>query len=81
VVTLRVEPIAKWAEFFGNRPETGMGYTIVTVVLKDGRRYPRVTVTGGVIGSVDGEPDIPFSEDDIAEFLVTHDKSSPRQSK
>ena len=67
---------SKWANFFRRQPETGMGYTIVTVVLKDGRRFPRVAVTGGVIGSVEDETSIPFREDDIAEFVVTHDKTN-----
>jgi hypothetical protein len=76
---------SKWVEFFRMHAETGMGYTIVTVVLKDGKRYPRVAVTGGVIGSVDGGSAIPFIEDDIAEFeddiaefIVTHDKAGLR---
>jgi hypothetical protein len=44
-------------------------------VLKDGRRYPRVAIDGGWIGEVNGDPTIPFSEDDIAELIVTHDKT------
>ncbi|MBS0548017.1 MAG: hypothetical protein JSR24_09715 [Proteobacteria bacterium] len=66
---------SKWAEFFNNQAETGMGYVITTVVLKDGRRYPRVPVIGGCIGEINGEPTIPFHEDDIAEFVITHDKT------
>jgi hypothetical protein len=46
-----------------------MGYVIATVILKDGRHYPRAVVTGGIIGSVDGESIIPFSEDEIAELV------------
>jgi hypothetical protein len=66
---------SKWAEFFNGHPETGMGYVIVTAILKDGRRYPRVAVIGGMIGDVDGDPTIPFTEDEIAEFIITHDKT------
>ncbi|HWE75815.1 MAG TPA: hypothetical protein VG328_21825 [Stellaceae bacterium] len=69
-----------WAEFFRRSPETGMGYWIVTIVLKNGRRFERVAVTGGTIGSIEGSPTIPFGEDEIAEFIVTHDKRSTRQS-
>jgi hypothetical protein len=29
---------AKWAEFFRSNPETGMGYSVVSVILKDGQR-------------------------------------------
>jgi hypothetical protein len=56
-----------------------MDYTIVTVVLKDGRRFERVVVTGGIIGSVDGDPTVRFTEDEIAEFIVTHDKKNLRR--
>jgi hypothetical protein len=70
---------SKWADFFRTHPETGMDYTIVTVVLKDGRRFERVVVTGGIIGSVDGDPTVRFTEDEIAEFIVTHDKKNLRR--
>lgn len=56
-----------------------MGYHIVTVILRDGRRYPRTVVTGGSIGSIAGEAGIPFAEDEIAEFVVTHDKTGLHQ--
>jgi len=32
----------KWADYLVNQPETGMGYWIVSVTLKDGRSYARV---------------------------------------
>lgn len=65
---------SKWAEFFQSQPETGMGYVIATVILKDGRKYQRATIIGGVVSSLDGSPAIPFAEDEISEFVVTHDK-------
>ena len=70
-----VQLSSKWADFFNSRPETGMGYVIVTVILKDGRCYPRVVVAGGMIAEINGDPTIPFSEDEIAEFVITHDKT------
>jgi hypothetical protein len=70
----------KWADFFRQSPETGMGYWICSVNLTDGRRYDRVVVVGGVVTSVDGLNEIPFTESDIAEFVVTHDKSALRRS-
>ena len=51
-----------------------MGYVIATVLLKDGRRFARATIIGGVVSSINGSPDIPFTEGEIAEFVVTHDK-------
>jgi hypothetical protein len=67
---------SKWAEFFKSHAETEMGYVITIIILKDGRRFERATVIGGVVSSIDGRQDIPFIEGDIAEFVVTHDKRS-----
>ena len=64
----------KWAAALLGERETGMGYQVVTIQLKDGRRFAGVTVTGGTIASIDGYDDIPFSEGDIAAIAVTHDR-------
>jgi hypothetical protein len=56
----------KWALFFKSIPETGMGYTVVSVTLKDGRRFDRVCVVGGTITKVGESTSIPFTESDIA---------------
>ena len=64
---------SKWAEFFKSQPETGMGYVIATVILKDGREYQRATIIGGVISAIDGRSAVPFTEDGISEFVITHD--------
>jgi hypothetical protein len=66
----------RWGEFFRSQPETGMGYWICSVVLKDGRMLRHVVVDGGTITSVDGSSDITFGEMDIAKFIVTHEKSA-----
>jgi hypothetical protein len=58
----------KWAAYFNSIPETGMGYVIVSVVLKDGRRYDCVCVDSGVITKVGESSSIPFTESDIAQF-------------
>ena len=39
----------RWAEVLTSQPETGMGYQIVWIRLKDGRRIDNVTVVGGII--------------------------------
>ena len=57
-----------------NQPETGMGYQIVSVVLRDGTRYDQVVVDSGYITQIKGFKRIPFSEEDIQEIIVTHDK-------
>jgi hypothetical protein len=55
----------RFAEFFKPQPETGMGYWVVTAVLKDGRRYDQVLVNSGYLKRVKNRRDIPFTEYDI----------------
>ena len=54
--------------------ETGMGYVVVSVTLKDGRRYPQVLIDSGHLSRVRGLPHIPSVEDDIAEINQTDAK-------
>ena len=63
-----------WAQFLVNQPETGMDYQITSVLLKDGRRFDQVVIVGGHITQIRGINGIPFSADEIAEIVVTHDK-------
>ena len=63
-----------WARFLVNQPETGMDYQITSVFLKDGRRFDQVVIVGGHITRIKGIKEIPFSEHDIADIVVTHDK-------
>ena len=62
----------KWAPVLIRQPETGMGYQVTTIILKDGRRFSNVTIAGGAVTCVNGYSDIPFREDDIADIVVTH---------
>lgn len=64
----------KWGPKLVAQGETGMGYQIATVVLKDGRRFDRVVIVGGIIGQIKDIEGIPFTEEQIEEILVTHDK-------
>lgn len=64
----------KWAPYLVAQPETGMGYQIVTLVLRDGRRFEQVIVQGGFITQIRGLQSLPFAESDISEIIVTHDK-------
>jgi len=62
----------RWAEVLTAQPETGMGYQIVSIRLKDGRRIDNVTVVGGVISRLpDTVPDW-FSDEDIEDIVVKH---------
>ena len=64
----------RFVDFFRSQPETGMGYWIVTTVLKDGRRYPQVLIDSGHLSRVRRLPHIPVVEDDIAEINQTDAK-------
>lgn len=64
----------KWEPKLVAQGETGMGYQIATVVLKDGRRFDRVVIVGAHITQIKDIEGIPFSEDQINEIIVTHDK-------
>ena len=69
---LKLSP--QWHERLHRLGETGMGYVVVTVILKNGQRIHRVAIVGDVIADIYGVNQIPFTEDDIADFVVTHDK-------
>ena len=53
-------------------PETGIGYQIVSVELKDGRHFGQVVVSEGCIIEVRGYLEIPFSVDEVASISVNH---------
>ena len=52
--------------------ETGGGYQIVSVELKDGTRFDQVVVSEGCIIEVRGYNAIPFSPAEIATVSVNH---------
>jgi hypothetical protein len=64
----------KWAPLLIDQPETGMDYQVVTVILKDGREFKQAIHSGGFITQIRGYVGIPFSEEEIKEIWVTHDK-------
>ena len=69
-----IELSAKWAMELASQPETGMGYQVVSVILKDGRKFNQVVVVEGRITEIRSLKDIPFTEDEIAQIILTHDK-------
>jgi len=64
----------KWGPKLVSQPETGMGYQVASIILKDGSRYDQVLIESGYITRIRGITNIPFSEDQISEIIVTHDK-------
>ncbi len=74
--TLRLSKM--WVDHLAHQGETGMGCQVVTVILKDGRRIERVVViqselVSSIYGRRNGD-DIPFTNEDITDIVVTHDK-------
>ena len=61
----------KWADAVRALGETGMGYTIVSIALADGRRFNQVLIESGYLKRVRGLFDVPFVEDDITEIKQT----------
>jgi hypothetical protein len=64
----------RWAPVLVAQPETGMGYQVASIVLKDGTRYDQVVIDSGFVTKIRGRSDIPFEDEDIIEIVVTHDK-------
>jgi len=62
----------KWAPILNAQPETGMGYQVASVSLKDGRQFNDVLIVGGIVTKVGDWNDIPFGDDDIQRIVVTH---------
>jgi hypothetical protein len=52
--------------------ETGFGYQVVSVQLKDGRIFEQVAISEGCIIEVRGYKEIPFACDDVASVSVNH---------
>ena len=52
--------------------ETGIGYQVASVELKDGRFFEQVVVSECFIIEVRGFKEIPFTTDDVASVTVNH---------
>ena len=64
----------KWQQRVRALPETGMGYCVVRVTLRDGQQFEQAVIDSGWLRRVRGLPDVPFTEGDIAEILPNHEK-------
>jgi hypothetical protein len=62
----------KWAPLLLSPSETGMGYQIASVFLRDGTAATGVKIVGGTITDIQGNRDIPFKEEDIVDIQITH---------
>jgi hypothetical protein len=52
--------------------ETGIGYQVVSVKLKDGRCFDQVVASEGCVIQVRGYEAVPFAPDDVASVSVNH---------
>jgi hypothetical protein len=52
--------------------QTGMGYQVVSVILKDGRAFEQVAASEGCFIAVRGHQDIPFSSEEVISVKVNH---------
>jgi hypothetical protein len=52
--------------------ETGIGYQVVSVELRDGRSFDQVVTSEGCIIEVRGFKEIPFTPDEVASVSVNH---------
>jgi hypothetical protein len=52
--------------------ETGIGYQVVSVQLRDGRIFDQVVTSEGCIIEVRGYKGIPFAPEDVAAVNVNH---------
>lgn len=66
--------LTKWGATLTSLPETGMGYQIATVKLSDGRQFRQALIVEGQLTKIRGIEGIPFSEDEIADIVVTHER-------
>ncbi len=66
----------KWIKYLQNEPESGMGYQIATVRLKDNTKFENVVIVQSeLIGEIKGYNEIPFEPDDIISIeLNPHQK-------
>ncbi len=64
----------KWQEFLSKKPETGMGYQVVNLILEVGRRIDDVVIIqSALIGEI-RNGDVPFDPEKITEIELTHKK-------
>jgi hypothetical protein len=69
----RLVPIpSRFVDHLKQTGETGIGYQVVSVVLKDGRSFDQVATSEGYIIEVRGYKEIPFGSEDVESVSVNH---------
>jgi hypothetical protein len=68
--TLSIELPSEIAHYVHGKPEAGMGYHIITTILKNGDRYPNCIVIDGCITQIKELDMAPFQTSDIESAVV-----------
>jgi len=55
-----------------NAKQTGPGYQVVAVYLKDGRQFDQVIASEGCIIAVRGYSELPFQTEEVSSVMVNH---------
>lgn len=63
---------SRFVDQLNQNNETGIGYQVVSVELKDGRSFDQVATSEGCIIEVRGYKEIPFAAEDVASVTVNH---------
>ena len=72
-VMKRLVPIPSgFVDHLKRAEETGIGYQVVSVELRDGRSFDQVVTSEGCIIEVRGHQEIPFASEDVASVSVNH---------
>ena len=67
-----VEIPCEWLDYLKRHGETGPGYQILAVKLKDGRCFDQVVASEGCIIQIRGYKEVPFTPDEVASIEVNH---------
>jgi hypothetical protein len=69
----RLVPIpSSFVEHLKRAGETGIGYQVVSVELRDGRRFDQVVISECCFIEVRGVKEIPFTTEEVAAVNVNH---------
>jgi hypothetical protein len=69
----RLVPIPReHADSLRGHRETGPGYQVVSVTLKNGKRFEQVVASEGCVIQVRGHKDVPFAPEEVAAVDVNH---------
>ncbi len=69
----RLTPIPhEHASILKNHKETGIGYHVVSVTLKNGKHFEQVVTSEGCVIQVRGHRDVPFAPEEVAAVDVNH---------